>query len=433
MYNKKQSAIQNKNKYFQILIDIFSKFNNIYRTLFEIHFLCSSILQKEKMIILEEPYVSDVLLEYLENSQKSVLNNKTASNALLAHPHLNIIDNEEAISAYHKNKKLYTISEYALDWVTENLKDDNLLHQITVSKDKALFRTACKTIYPDFYFKEIGYNELFNYDIENVPLPVVLKPSVGFLSAGVHTINTKEDWSKAIDDIKHHFQQTADSFPDSVVKDNRFILESYIKGKEYAIDVYFKGTDPVIINIFEHPFVSETDVKDRLYLSSKAIFEHNFPLFTEHIKQINKVLNLKDIPVHIEVRVENDKIIPIEINPLRFAGLCLNELHQHLSGKHPLEYYFSNTQPDYEQMWKDKEDETFAFAVFEKPENANQSSLDIKKLNSYFSEILEIRENYNPKLNIFAFVLFKTKDKNELNNILNIRVEDIMMSHQGQK
>lgn len=380
------------------------------------------------MIILEEPYISEVLLHYLEFSQLPVLKNKLAEKALYSHPNIYLVNDEEAVSAYHNDKSIYTISEYALDWITKNLKDEELTRQITISKDKALFRKACHSVYPDFYYCEIAYNELSDFDIEKVSLPLVLKPSVGFLSAGVYTINSKADWKTSINNITQHFQKTAELFPDSVVRDNRFILESYIKGKEYAIDVYFNGKEPVIVNIFEHPFVSETDVKDRLYQSSKAIFDKYLPLFTTHIKTLNQVLNLHDIPVHIEVRVDNDKIVPIEINPLRFAGLCLNELHQHISGKHPLEYFFNKTCPNYHQMWQGQENDTFAFAVFEKPEDTDGKRLNIEQLKQHFNQILEIRENNNPKLNIFAFVLFKTSDINELKQVLTLDIHDFLIS-----
>lgn len=382
------------------------------------------------MIILEEPYISENLLQYVEATGMAVLNNNVAQKALDKYPALNIQSDEKLASIYHNgvDKNIYTISEYALDWVNNNLQDNELSRQISVSKDKTLFRKTCSSIYPDFNFLEISYDDLFSFDISSIELPIVLKPSVGFLSAGVYTVNNSQDWANAIADIKCNFLKTAELFPDSVVLDNRFILESYIKGKEFAIDLYFNGIEPVIVNIFEHPFVSDTDVKDRLYQSNKTIFDQYLPLFSEHLSLINQKLKLKNIPVHVEVRVEDGKVVPIEINPLRFAGLCLNELHQHIAGKHPLEYYLSKTTPDYEQMWRGKEDETYAFAVFERPENALNMKLDMEKLKQNFSEILEIRENHNPKLNIFAFVLFKTKSDSEQNNILNLNVEDLMMS-----
>lgn len=118
------------------------------------------------------------------------------------------------------------------------------------------------------------------------------------------------------------------------------------------IDLYFLEKEPVIINIFEHPFVSGKDVSDRLYITGKTLFDDYLEMFTEHITRLNELLNLGNIPVHMELRVEKGKIIPIEINPLRFAGLCLNEIHTYITGKHPLSYYFSRTCPDYKNYWK---------------------------------------------------------------------------------
>jgi hypothetical protein len=41
------------------------------------------------------------------------------------------------------------------------------------------------------------------------------------------------------------------------------------------------------------------------------------------LSKIGKELHLKNFPAHAEVRIdENGKIIPIEVNPLRFGGFC---------------------------------------------------------------------------------------------------------------
>jgi hypothetical protein len=388
------------------------------------------------MIVLEEPYISESLLDFLEESQVPVLKNNFSDLAFPQHNKLNITKEKDFINQYrsYPSHGLYTVSEYALDWVCQTLHDETLIKQISILKDKVAFRKACNSMYRDLFFEEISYADLFTFDLSKVRLPVILKPAIGFLSAGVYTIANQSDWEKALTDIQENFLKLSATFPDTVVGDTQFILESYIHGQEFAIDLYFLEKEPVIINIFEHPFVSGKDVSDRLYTTSKTLFDDYQILFTEHITRLNQLLNLSNIPVHMELRVENEKIIPIEINPLRFAGLCLNELHTHITGKHPLSYYFLRARPDYDSYWKGKENKTFCFTIIEKPEKTRNKNLDIEKIQPEFSNILEIRKVKNPKLPIYAFIFSEMDSSNqaEINRILHLDINNYLQKNEKE-
>lgn len=374
------------------------------------------------MVVLEEPYVSGMLLNYLEENKIPVLNNQFSKQ--LEANKLNFENESNFIEQYKSSnsKKIYTVSEYALNWVISELNDPELNKQIALLKNKTLFRQTIQSLYPDFFFQEVSYSDLFTLDVAKLRFPFVIKPSVGFLSAGVHTILDIDDWQNALDDIKKHFKKHAEKFPSTVVGDNAFLLESYINGKEFAIDVYFKDKEPVIVNIFEHPFSSVKDVSDRLYVTNKEIFDNYLDVFTKYVSRLNKALNLDNIPVHIELRSNGTSIIPIEINPLRFTGLCLNEINFYMTGKHPLYYYFSGTTPDYSAMWEGKDDKTFCFSIIEKPSPHSSNPMDINTIKSVYSDILEWRIVRNPKLDIQVFVFSKTNSLEELENILTLKV-----------
>jgi hypothetical protein len=388
------------------------------------------------MIVLEEPYLSETLLDFLEELQIPVLKNNFSEGIFPQHKKLNRIDENEFIRLHRSSPQssLYTVSEYALDWVYQTLQDETLNKQISLMKDKVAFRKACNSMYRDVFFEEIPYADLFTFDLSKVKLPVILKPSVGFLSAGVYAIENLADWDNALTDIQGNFLKLSDTFPDTVVGDAQFILESYIRGREFAIDLYFLKKEPVIINIFEHPFLSDKDVSDRLYTTSKTLFDDYLELFTEHITRLNQLLNLSNIPVHMELRVEDGKIIPIEINPLRFAGLCLNEIHTYITGKHPLSYYFSKTRPDYKNYWKGKGDKTFCFTVIEKPESTRKKSLDMKKIQQEFSNILEIRKVESPRLPVYAFIFSEMYSSNqaEINRILHLDINHYLQKNEQE-
>ncbi|MFA5541503.1 MAG: ATP-grasp domain-containing protein [Bacteroidales bacterium] len=191
---------------------------------------------------------------------------------------------------------------------------------------------------------------------------------------------------------------------------------------------FFKDKEPIIVNIFEHRFTSNKDVSDRLYLTNKALFDKYLKVFTEYIKGLNTVLNLNDIAVHIEMRADGKTIIPIEINPLRFTGMCLNELFCKFVGEHPLSYFFTGEIPDYNAIWEGRENKTYYFSIIEKPEGIKNPILDIEKLKKQFSNILELRLINNPKLNILAHVFAEIdgNSEKELHNIATLDVKSIL-------
>src|SRR5574344_1797348 len=130
------------------------------------------------MIALEQPYVSDVLLHFLEQTQMPVLKNEFAENCIAQHPSLHLIDDASFLKQYEAmtEPRLYTVSEYALDRVCTIMKGKNLVEQVSLLKDKYAFRKACENLYDGFVFKEIKYADLFSFDLSSIELPIVLKP-----------------------------------------------------------------------------------------------------------------------------------------------------------------------------------------------------------------------------------------------------------------
>ncbi len=383
---------------------------------------------KNNMIILEEPYLSEMLLDFIQDMQIPVLNNTVGKAVYKVYPNLNLTSTIDFVKQYKKHNLLYTVSEYSLEWILNSLSDDLLTETISVLKNKTCFRQACNSLYDDFFFRELTYDDVLSMDIKDIQLPFVIKPTVGFLSVGVYVIRNKQDWANALNEIDKNFRSITELFPSSVVGSSNFILESYISGDEYAVDLYFVDGQPVIINIFEHLFASDTDVGDRLYVTSKNLFDKYLVRFTKHIIELNQVLNIKDMPVHIELRLNGDQIIPIEINPMRFTGLCLNELHYYISGKHPLSYFFSNSVPDYLEMWKGKEDKVYSFSIFNKPKFCKSEGVDFNRIKDLFSNILEFRPVAQPNLDIAAFVFAETSPENlsELQDILHYNTKQLI-------
>jgi len=383
------------------------------------------------MIILEKPYVSAPLVAYLEEKQIPVLHNDMAAQLTTEGHHLNLLDDKQFKEQYLQKEQLYAVSENALVWLYAQLPDSELVQKVKILKDKVKFRRICQQIYPDFYYKEVEMKELRQLNPDELPLPFVLKPAVGFLSVGVYIVRNKAEWQAALDDIDRNFAKQCAVFPDTVVRSEKFILEQCIEGEEYAVDAYYdaKGK-PNIINIFHHIFKSETDVSDRLYCMSKQIFESNYPAFNQFCIDLNGALGLRNFPMHVEFRVDKNtgRAIPIEVNPLRFAGMCLNDITRHTCGLLPVQAYFEGTHPDYATMWNGIENDVFSFVVLDKPYDTNRK-LDFERIKRHFHGVLETRDIMNPAMSIWGFLFTQTapEHKAELQEILHSTLEEFMV------
>ena len=377
------------------------------------------------MYLIDKPYISDFLIDTIKENCYQVIATKEAKE-LVADASLNWISEEEAIAIIKNNpsQRIYSNSENVLSWIDNHFGESELSKQINILKDKAKFREQIKAIFPEFQFQKIKLENIQNIAIEELSFPFVIKPSIGFLSIGVYIINDEKDWIKAKEEITPHNLKSI--FPKNVLDTSHFIIEDFIQGEEYAIDYYHndKG-EVVILNILHHVFSTGTDTSDRVYSTSKAIINQYKSELEQFLNTIGNKLNLKNFPAHAEVRIdENGKIIPIEINPLRFGGWCTTgDLSGIALGLNSYKYYFENTCPNWDTIYQGKENKIFSIIVLDnnsgiKP--ADIAKFDYEALANDFENPILIRALDINTYPLFGFVFTKTdqKNKKELYDIL---------------
>ena len=224
------------------------------------------------MIVLDEPYVSEPLVDWLEQSQHPVLDNDAAAALAAGGRRLNLVGEDEAARRIDAGERVYTNSENALAWIADHTANTSLARAIDLFKDKAAMRRALAGLDPDLFFKTCSIDELFKLDFSRLPAPFVLKPSVGFCSVGVYAVADREGWERALADIQKNAASWHDLYPESVIGMGSFILEGYIDGTEYALDAYFDEQGRArILNVLRHDFASAEDTSDRMYVTSAAI------------------------------------------------------------------------------------------------------------------------------------------------------------------
>ncbi len=389
------------------------------------------------MFFIDKPYISDFFKMTVRENGIPVVGTNSAEQSEL-YGGTKIISEERAIEMVRKSDdlKVYSTSENAIGWIAKHLSFSHLPGKIELFKDKLKFREMTKSIFPDFYFKEVRLEDLKTVSFSDIPLPFIVKPTVGFFSMGVYKVANFEEWSRTIDLIRTEIDQTKDLYPAEVLDTSSFIIEQCITGDEFAVDAYFNATgEPVILSIFEHTFSSDTDVSDRVYTTSKRIIESNIEEFTDFVGQIGKLAGVKNFPVHIEVRRESDgTLLPIEVNPMRFGGWCTTaDMTFQAYGFNPYLYYYSQKKPDWDAALKGKEGKLFSIIVLDNStgiDGAEITSFDYEKLLSGFEKPIELRKIDFMKYPVFGFLFTETREDNfvELKSILDSDLNEFISS-----
>ena len=378
------------------------------------------------MILIDQPYVSDFLVKTIKDNNFEIISTKEAK-SMINDDSLNWISEIDA-----KNKILnsaiplvYTNSENSLTWVFNNLKQTKLPDQIRLFKDKLKFRELTKDLFPNFLFRKIKIDEIQTLDIDELKLPFVIKPSLGFFSIGVHIVHNKSDWEVAKREL--NYDNLKSIYPKEVMDASTFIIEEYIEGEEFAIDAYFdKDGEVVILNILHHKFSSSTDVSDRVYSTSQNIIRKYKESIEAFLKPIGEKADLKNFPLHVEVRIVKKGVIkPIEINPLRFGGWCTTgDLSWYAFKFNSYQYFIQNKKPNWDEIFKSMKDKTYSIILLNNNSGFKPSEIshfDFDTLKQDLENVLVVRPFDFKKYPAFGLLFSETSKGNEkeLEDILN--------------
>ena len=214
-------------------------------------------------------------------------------------------------------------------------------------------------------------------------------------------------------------------YPVAVLDTTQFIIEDCIDGEEVAIDLYYNGEGrPVIVNILLHLFGSDKDVSDRVYVTSAEIIRRYRERLKALLADIGRLANLRNFPVHAEVRIDGrGRIRPIEVNPMRFGGWCATDIAHHAYGINPYLCYFRQQAPEWDQILAYQDDRVCALVVLDKPGDVpaeRVAAFDYDHLLAHFERPLELRRIDFREYPVFGFLIVETRADNmaELEAIL---------------
>lgn len=375
------------------------------------------------MIILNESIVSPILLKVLEEQQIPVLEQGQWGDTLTSEK-LNIQKDTEFFKSMEKDKRILTNSENGITLLGHFQPDSNEYIWSKLLKDKSQVRNLTKSLYPDFYFQDIDLSMISELDINQIPFPVVIKPNIGYSSVGVHKVKNEQDWYIAVNQLKADLLHSGGLYDSEVVGSQTVLIEEWIQGEEYAIDGYYnQDGEPVILNVFKRSFKDDYDTSDRIYYTSKLAIDEIYHDALKFMKNIQTVLPLRNYPVHFEIRKKGSRVIPIEINPLRFAGAGTTDLGYHAYGMNMYERYFSGTKPDWNRIMEEMDDRIYSFFFAEVPLEINPEDvarIDHDGLLHEFEHVLEYRQLPFQNDRSMAIIFYRSEDLNENLQLLHL-------------
>jgi hypothetical protein len=323
--------------------------------------------------------------------------------------------------------KVCLTTESILDDVLERLDDPNRLSAIRKLKDKFAFRELLSSIYPDFYFKQFALEDLVSQKLD-ASQKYVIKPVKGCFGSGVRMIDVNTPIETMIIEIKAELARNSAVLSSDVLTPDEFLIESYIEGEEFAVDMFFdsKG-NPIITNIYHHPMPGNAAYLHMLYYSSREIFDTVYQPAKEFFEKLNQTLQVTNLPIHSEFRLQRGKLMPIELNAFRFGGMGLGNLGYYTLGVNCYSCYMSDSEPDWDLVWKGKENIFGFFIAYNGISvDVTQSKPNWETLRKQFSRIiLEVPFDYQNQL---AFgILYIEEPKSRLSQILNLEFNDFFI------
>jgi len=376
------------------------------------------------MIIVAKPYVSPLLAETLSNWNIPVLLAEEVE--IPAEGPLRILSPEDFRTRYLDGRQpLLTNSENAQGVLERWFADHPLVQTVSIFKDKARFRRWLADVFPRFYYREVSLEDLQEMDKDAIPFPVIVKPAVGYASLGVYRVAEPDAWDSVIQRIERDMEEARALYPAAVLNTGRFIVEEWIAGEEYAIDCYYAADgQPVVLGLYKRMFAHAGDTSDRIYFTGKQVIREALDKVHAFLAEIGAKGQFSLVPLHVEVRITpKGDVVPIEVNPLRFAGIGTADLGYYALGINVYDHFFRQTRPDWEAIVQNLDDAVYSFFCAELPVTLNATRIeriDEAALRSHFREILVYRDMLAYDPTTFAVLFYRSENMEENERLLQL-------------
>jgi|GEM_PF-769300 len=351
-------------------------------------------------------------------------------NSLRETPSIRVVTKEELQASpdlrIKAGDKVIIATETVLDEALKKLEDDEKKELISRLKNKVACREMLTSIFPDFFFREISVQDLPKIDLAPDGKYFV-KPIKGYWGSAAFPLDGKSDRVGLMHEIEAQLAKRTAIFSEQVVAKDRLIVEEFLEGEEYAVDMFFNGSgQPVITNVCHHPLPKKLDYLHVVYYTSYQVYRDLYPKFIEFFNVLNQSLHARSIPIHGEFKLHKGRLTPIELNPLRFGSDGFADLSFHAFGFNPFLYFAEDRAPDWEALWKGREEKIFAFYLGYNGSDldAGRYRPDFRNFRLLFSHILcDMAMNYQDTLG-FAIMYIEEDSLERIHELLEIEFNE---------
>ena len=322
--------------------------------------------------------------------------------------------------------KVIIATETVMDEALKKMEDSEKKNLVSRLKNKVACRQMMASIFPDFFFREIPVRDLPM--IELAPgEKYFVKPIKGYWGSAAFPVDAQADRVALMHEIEAQLAKRTHIFSEQVVSKDRLIVEEFLEGEEYAVDMFFdESGQPVITNICHHPLPRKLDYLHVVYYTSYEVYRNLHPKFIGFFNELNRSLNARSLPIHGEFKLHKGRLTPVELNPLRFGSDGFADLSFHAFGFNPFLCFAENRAPDWEALWKGREQKIFAFYL-----GYNGSDLDaghyrpdFRNFRRLFSNILsDMAMNYQDTL-AFAVMYIEEDSLERIHELLEVEFNE---------
>ena len=176
------------------------------------------------------------------------------------------------------------------------------------------------------WFRALPHTPAPEPALAGITFPCVLKPLSLSASTGVIRANSREEFLAAAERIRRllespEMQATHEPHLD------RILVEGYIPGREVSVEGLLSEGILRVLAIFdkpdplEGPFFEET-----IYVTPSRLTADEQRAIARGAQEAVRALGLVHGPVHVELRVNDDGVWPLEVAPRPIGGLCSRAL-----------------------------------------------------------------------------------------------------------
>jgi hypothetical protein len=169
-------------------------------------------------------------------------------------------------------------------------------------------------------------------------------------------------------------------------------------------------------------FKDAEDTSDLVYYTRRSLVRRHYAAIFDFLVRLGDLFDLKRFPMHLELRLTpQGQLVPIEVNPLRFAGLGTTEIAEYAYAINVYKHFLRETRPDWDAILADPDDSVYSFLCVDIPtEMFRDPTLRIRDRALYkaFGEVLEYRMLDEQESSTFAVIFLRADDLDESRRIL---------------